>query len=535
MEKKAKRASSSKLSELRKKQRANVIAKETEVEKVSNTLFPSIFQNNADSTASISPVTSSHSMPKPRNSNPFSRSLSSPSSISTSEKSFSPFAALLGIIPTTLPHKKNSDQSGTIVPENFEPSLAEISEILLTETKLNETQCEMKNSVPVKTNKSSSRLFSVLSESGKGNSSNSINHELIEMIKENKITADIEGSLKHIIKPLTSSLDVNASMSVKNISIGLTLKTKITFSSHNNFDWCDVRSKTSADSSIVISRLNWPEDRWKESHDPEISQTVIERRNFWRALHMWVYPARPTPKSHQTAVAKFLVTPPTELTQILELEYWRQSKKDWKVAFQSLYSAMKNEECPYFYYSSTETSVLFTSEGSNRNNECEAIMSHSTKGLRKILKDEDVQFISIVISRRTRNSNITSSKSTFYADPEDSMPLRFSGKRNVHALFDWLLNWTDGEFLQQQSALSEPVLIAPSCFLGASLKCAEVKQSILSSSDSKKIFKLEVSITTGLLPSTVKKIIEMVKNKDRDEEQLKISFVVDEATSGFKS
>lgn len=63
---------------------------------------------------------------------------------------------------------------------------------------------------------------------------------------------------------------------------------------------------------------------------------------------------------------------------------------DWTRAFESLFAALRAELCPYFYYVSEEFHVLFRA-GAGDQPLC-ALLSSSTKGLRRKLRDHAIDF-----------------------------------------------------------------------------------------------------------------------------------------------
>lgn len=66
--------------------------------------------------------------------------------------------------------------------------------------------------------------------------------------------------------------------------------------------------------------------------------------------------------------------------------------KDWMECFMNLFQLLRARQCPYFYLLANQYSVLFRAAGIGGRSEMHAILTPTTKGFRKILKKEDIDF-----------------------------------------------------------------------------------------------------------------------------------------------
>lgn len=66
--------------------------------------------------------------------------------------------------------------------------------------------------------------------------------------------------------------------------------------------------------------------------------------------------------------------------------------KDWMECFMNLFQLLRARQCPYFYLLANQFSVLFRAAGIGGRAELHAILTPTTKGFRKILKKEEIDF-----------------------------------------------------------------------------------------------------------------------------------------------
>lgn len=66
--------------------------------------------------------------------------------------------------------------------------------------------------------------------------------------------------------------------------------------------------------------------------------------------------------------------------------------KDWVECFMNLFQLLRARQCPYFYLISNHFAALFRAAGIGGRVETHAILTPTTKGFRKILKKEEIEF-----------------------------------------------------------------------------------------------------------------------------------------------
>lgn len=67
--------------------------------------------------------------------------------------------------------------------------------------------------------------------------------------------------------------------------------------------------------------------------------------------------------------------------------------KHWMECFRNLFQLLRALQCPYFYVLTNQFTVLFRAEGIGGRSEMHALVTPTTRGYRKALKDEDIEFI----------------------------------------------------------------------------------------------------------------------------------------------
>ena len=77
--------------------------------------------------------------------------------------------------------------------------------------------------------------------------------------------------------------------------------------------------------------------------------------------------------------------------------------KDWIECFTNLFQLLRARQCPYFYVISNHYSILFRAAGIGGRVETHAILTPTTKGLRKTLKNEEIDFTQ-PLKETSRNS-----------------------------------------------------------------------------------------------------------------------------------
>ncbi|KAF9585178.1 hypothetical protein BGW38_003548 [Lunasporangiospora selenospora] len=291
------------------------------------------------------------------------------------------------------------------------------------------------------------------------------------------------------------------------IPLDWTIKSSLSIVSPDSLSWCDqttgieqvqamqhfVQAATTASLSL---------ERGSQKDGKGAMMRSLQSRLLAATFH-WAYPGHAATIPQAQSVSRLLKNSGNlsahEKNSIVEL-FSRTA--EWKESFRSLYDALLNGACPYFYYVGQTWAVLFQHGSVSASGDIEAIITNSTPGLRKTLEDEDVRFV------RALNIGLRSVVDTFsskrdlegFDDPEAepnsieevgptktvtrSTPLAdtrnlsdtlvFVGRTEVFGLFNFLLNlkttYEDG-FLYQS-----PMLLSQTPFLHAALKHAQLSK-----------------------------------------------------------
>ncbi|KAK8302844.1 hypothetical protein V6Z11_D04G112700 [Gossypium hirsutum] len=203
-----------------------------------------------------------------------------------------------------------------------------------------------------------------------------------------------------------------------------------------------------------------------------------------KALHSWIYPQSTFPPS----LVSILVS---SAADGVEMDFLRKRIGAWEESFRSLYYMFRENACSVFYVCTSHFVVMFTSvDGSGRSRSYQAYISQSTRGLRSSLKEHDVSFSmplchsqveqvtteDLVELSEIEKRNLGQTRRMNSFSDVDNTPqslLAFSGNRNVHGLYDILLNYRS--FLTFLNAVDVPVLYSPVPFQHAALSAPEVR------------------------------------------------------------
>ncbi|KAH7055346.1 hypothetical protein BKA57DRAFT_453566 [Linnemannia elongata] len=314
-----------------------------------------------------------------------------------------------------------------------------------------------------------------------------------------------------------------------------TLKSSISITSPDSLTWCDHVLPMDE-----IDALQHFISRQKAFSNPQ-SESGLDlgrspRTQVLSATYHWIYPTN-TPSVHQAQnVSKLLKNAnnmsSSDKTTITEM-FSRSA--EWKQSFRALYQSFRNGGCPYFYYVGTSWTVLFQHDSVSLSGKFEALLTNSTPGLWKALKDEDINYEQLEnLGGKVAVHHFSSKHDLDHLEDQDedetstpgssssSMPfqlpqkkdlsstLLFRGQVDVHGLFSYLLNmktsYEDG-FLYQS-----PSLIAGVPFLHAALKraqvskCKVVSRPVQGTDKMQKEYRVEIHGT--VLPNSVKDLYQ---------------------------
>ncbi|KAL6559070.1 hypothetical protein OROHE_006439 [Orobanche hederae] len=258
------------------------------------------------------------------------------------------------------------------------------------------------------------------------------------------------------------------------IPLDLTLKTYMRLLSSSSVNWFHrLANCATSNSMAMFSNVGC------HSQTPTCSAEPTSSSQF----HSWVYPQSTLPH----AVISALTSAAGGQTDFLS-----KRQQAWEDSLRSLYYMMRKKICQIFYVCSAQFVVMFTAyEGSSKTKcSCYAYVSQSTRNLRSLLKEHDVSFSmplcrskveevsaeDLVELSQIQKHNIGQTRATESIIGVDNTPqslLMFTGNKNVHALYDFLLNYRS--LLLSLTAGDVPILYSPVPFENAAHSTPEIK------------------------------------------------------------
>lgn len=219
--------------------------------------------------------------------------------------------------------------------------------------------------------------------------------------------------------------------------------------------------------------------------------------------------------------------------------------KHWMECFRNLFQLLRALQCPYFYVICNQFNVLFRAAGIGGRSEMHALVTPTTRGYRKALKEEDIEFIQpmkeTTINGESTNASLENSNHNENKDPEaddedeeedemkfleslgvDSSDITFKDditarKKEIeddngdmsttliegvdcHSFFSFLLNSKSIVPKVGRLAGIPPTLLAPVAFLGGSM-CKQTARSSKIRVESEDFYSIE--LRGAILPHTV--------------------------------
>lgn len=186
---------------------------------------------------------------------------------------------------------------------------------------------------------------------------------------------------------------------------------------------------------------------------------------YRQALLSWVFPLSPLPKGLENSSDR------ADSKNVIDNRY-----ELWMEAFRDLMYATYQGQCCAFYCLPPEGSpdsfvAFFMSDQVQGRSAVSACLSHSSEGMRRLLRaDYDLQFTMPLNKSQISDDNMHSLKSDEHPDCPDGSSqslILFSGREQVHGLFDFLLNECGKIY---HKGCDVPILLSPVPFEGASIK-----------------------------------------------------------------
>ncbi|KAJ0966352.1 hypothetical protein J5N97_027490 [Dioscorea zingiberensis] len=276
------------------------------------------------------------------------------------------------------------------------------------------------------------------------------------------------------------------------IPLDFTLKTNLRLVSSSSVKWC--HSLSASPANVGVNHFNYQFGCKKDHNVGSNPAHVLSAEVlFSNALSSWVYPQSSLPPSLISAMSMSTVRG--------EIDFLSKRLQDWEDSFQGLYYMLRKGACNIFYVHTSQFVVLFV--GGNfmgkSKHSCNAYVSQSTSGLRSLLRKNDICFSMPLcneeVERAAEDDLVELSEiekrnlgKTFLIDSISDMDntprslLAFIGNKNVHSLYDFILNYRF--FLKSLAGADVPLLYSPVPFQNSSLcipqvRCKEMKRADL--------------------------------------------------------
>ncbi|KAL3642771.1 hypothetical protein CASFOL_013586 [Castilleja foliolosa] len=268
------------------------------------------------------------------------------------------------------------------------------------------------------------------------------------------------------------------------IPLDLTLKTcmRLISSSSVNCDLLDLNLLMGALQSLDFHRLINCATSNTMGTFSNVGLTCSSEPTSTSQSHSWVYPQSTLPHAVISALASVAGG---------QTDFLNKRQQAWEDSFRSLYFMLRKKICKIFYVCSIQFVVMFTANDGPSKTKCScyAYVSQSTRNLRSLLKEHDVSFSmplcrskveevtaeDLVELSHIEKHNLGQTRAMESLTGVDNTPqslLMFTGNKNVHALYDFLLNYR--YFLTSLTGGDVPVLYSPVPFENAAFSNPEV-------------------------------------------------------------
>ncbi|KAL7137203.1 hypothetical protein ABFS83_10G077000 [Erythranthe nasuta] len=280
----------------------------------------------------------------------------------------------------------------------------------------------------------------------------------------------IDNTGKNMAKSFCSELHIPG----HKIPLDLTLKTSMRLTSSSSVNWFHrlINCATLNDMGLFSSGCQ----SQSMACSPEPTSTS---GNF----HSWVHPQSTLPREVISALTS---------ASGGQMDFLSKRQQAWEDSFRCLYYMLRKKVCKMFYVCGGEFVVMFIASDSPKETECScyAYVSQSTRTLRSLLKEHDVSFSmplcrskveevtaeDLVELSQIEKYNLGQTRATESTVDVDKTPqslLMFTGNKNVHALYDFLLNYRS--LFASFTGGDVPMLYSPVLFENATLSAPEVK------------------------------------------------------------
>lgn len=180
------------------------------------------------------------------------------------------------------------------------------------------------------------------------------------------------------------------------IPVDWALKTRVRFLSATPFSWSQ-KLKISEEASGLTGFSRCLDTNSSSSLDTSSNAKFHQCCLFWQQPYLpWInlFP-RTSTKSTAAGIPNNLLTTPAIKTCLQEA---------WADSFRSVFQLIRTKQCPYFYVCANQFTVLFRAGGINGFSEMHAIITPTTRGLRQLLRQEEIEY-KMPLKRKQRLSD----------------------------------------------------------------------------------------------------------------------------------
>lgn len=374
--------------------------------------------------------------------------------------------------------------------------------------------------------------------------------ELLKVVSPNTL------KLEEILNTSSPSSSANASYqsSLKiyegksYIPIDWTLKSKIRLMSLKPFAF-NGKLKASEEASGTTGFV-----RCVDIGDKQITLDTSPNARFHQCCLVWQYPSIPWLNLFPRSSKLNIISGNSSLT--LPQAARQALYQEWHSSFCSLFHLLRVGQCPYFYLCGNNFTALFRAAGICGISEVHALMTPTTKGLRDLIKSEDIQFTMPLKKKKTFNfkdddeemdeneeqsnnwlksigfeeseiskinysqNKITSKKESERDNLNES--LIFVMGVETQALFNFIMNCKTLTTTTGPLAHIPPTLLSPVAFHGAALKPLKVRENTVFDGK-EKYYSLEIS--GPILPAVIPSLCSFITSSQLDKFSISCAYV----------
>ncbi|KAK9503314.1 hypothetical protein O3M35_011913 [Rhynocoris fuscipes] len=366
-------------------------------------------------------------------------------------------------------------------------------------------------------------------------------------------------------QPQVTNKEFDASKLLSTLPIDWTLRHKMRFISSTPLPW-NKTLKTCEEASGVTGFVRCVENERNNCNGLDTSPNV----EFHQCCFYWQHPNLPWlqlyPRTHlrrtETNKLPFITCYPAIKESL---------HRDWSESFRSLFQLVRARHCPYFYLVTNSFNCLFRAAGINGCSETNAFISPTTRGFRKLLTDEGVEFTMPLRIKQKRSSHDPSENDTEelvddesedveageakdwlaslgvgadeikkISDTEASIEFNVEKKMDgnyesliyvegsdINAFFNFLINCRTITVTTGPLAGVPPTLLSPVAFHGGTLKSLKVRDSTVKL-ENENYFSLEIN--GPILPHAIHNLCNVLKS---NVDKFSITFASIESSKAF--